>query len=548
MIVPGKDFNCFAIAVALAVGVLLSCAPVTPPPPPPREDIASPIIRVGLLEHRDEVRIEPTGPFYILTLKPNPLKLIPSNGIWKIRVRSGDPAQQHYRVRLFSSRREELAREKALFLKEKYKSVMLETEGEELLAGDRLILDRRFYSVFLKDIFTTRSSAEARIYQLGINGAEIVSFVDKNARGKLVLESPGGKSVLINNAVRFTGPPIKVYDIDVGKGFHWQRDENRIYRSEIEVYVDRTGKLSVVNVLPLQLYLQGVVPGEMSYGFPLEALKAQAVAARTFFLYNFGKKHPNSDFDVCDDVHCQAFVGKSRETEKTSKAVAETRGVVMVYEDELCSTPYSAVCGGHTEDASSAWNSEGEPYLKGHYDLPKDLVPHSFDLRSNEQARAWINATPPVYCNLNTINARWADYAKKYLRWEVELSRLDLQTHIRQFTGSDIGDIVDLIPIRRGVSGRISELDIIGSTGKINLERELVIRRTLSPAALYSSCFVVEKRGKESLPDAFILKGAGWGHGVGLCQIGASVMAAKGSTYGEILQHYYRGIELKRLY
>ncbi|MBD3376383.1 SpoIID/LytB domain-containing protein [candidate division KSB1 bacterium] len=547
MIAPGKEFNCFVLGVALVVGALLSCAPVTPPPP--RQDISSPIIRVGLLEHRDEVRIEPTGPFYILTLKPNPLKLVPSNGIWKIRVRSGNPAQQHYRIRLFSSRRKDLARDKAQIFKEKYRSVILETEGEELMAGDRPILDRRFYSVFLRDVFTTRSSAEAKIYQLGINHAEIVSFVDKSARGQLVLEAPNGKSVLIDNALRFTGPPIKVYDIDVGKGFHWQRDENRIYRSEIEVYIDRTGKLSVINVLPLQLYLQGVVPGEMSHGFPLEALKAQAVAARTFFLYHFARKHPNSDFDVCDDVHCQAFVGKSRETEKTNTAVAETRGVVMVYNDDLCSTPYSAVCGGHTEDASSAWHSDGEPYLTGHYDLPEKLVPHSFDLRTEPSARAWIDATPPVYCNLNTLEeASWADYAKKYLRWQIELSRFDLQKHIRQFTNSDIGDITDLVPLRRGVSGRISELDIIGTRGKIHLERELVIRRTLSPSTLYSSCFVVEKRGNRELPHTFVLKGAGWGHGVGMCQIGASSMAAKGIDYAKILRHYYRGIELKRLY
>lgn len=527
--------------------ILFSCAGIRRP----AFRIESPIVRVGLLENRESVQIEPQGPFYILTREKSKLDLIELPGTWKIGIHESHAAEYKYRILLYETSDLLKARAKADEYKTAALSVELITRGEELYAGKKSILDRRYYRLYLTRFFNSREKAIAYTDQIALQYVRIAEDMVNPGSGTIKVVSPAGEERLIKDAMRFTGPLIKVKNIDVGTGFHWQRMEDRIYRGEIEVDIDQEGKLTVVNVLPLEEYLQGVVPAEMSASFPVEALKAQAITARTFLLYHFYRKHRNAPFDVCDDVHCQAYTGVLNESDKTNRAIEETRGLVLTHQNELCSTPYSAVCGGHTEDASVVWDTDGAPYLTGIFDIKpaiKDRL--AFDLQEQQNAKKWISSQPNVFCHLQAYeNVDFASYARKYFRWEHRIERQELERLIKNRTGEDVGTLLEIRPLERGVSGRISEILFRGTLNSVTVHGELRIRRILSETTLYSSCFFVKTLSDTTgVPETFILKGAGWGHGVGMCQIGASVMAKEGYSGREILEHYYRGSIIEALY
>jgi SpoIID/LytB domain protein len=307
----------------------------------------------------------------------------------------------------------------------------------------------------------------------------------------------------------------------------------------------------VVNVVSLEAYLCGVVAGEMAPAFPPEALKAQAMVSRTLFLNNFYRFHRGEDFDVCDEVHCQVYVGVTKQNETSSAAVNATRGLVLAYGDILCTASYSGVCGGHTEEASEVWEGDGQPYLQGDFDATEaGISSHAFDLKNENNVRLWIESKPKVFCNLEIAGSpSFASYATKYFRWQVRASRTDLEKWITEKTGTDIGELLDIKSVRRGSSGRLSEIQIVGSRDSVTVERELNIRRTLSATALYSACFVIDQEDLENgVAQTYVFSGAGWGHGVGMCQIGAAVRALRGQNAGQILAAYYKGTRIKKMY
>ena len=254
-------------------------------------------------------------------------------------------------------------------------------------------------------------------------------------------------------------------------------------------------------------------------------------------------------FDVCADDHCQRYQGRTRIISAAAQtAVKETFGQTLVNEGHLCDARFSKCCGGVTEQFETCWQDEHKPYLVALRDssINEGVLP---DLTVEENAREWILSEPKSFCNSadgNILSESLNGYdleTPDYYRWTVEYTTAQVSDIFRRKSGLDIGDIVDLRPVKRGPSGRIYELEIQGTKQTVTIGKELEIRRTLSESHLFSSAFVVEKT-----QDGFILKGAGWGHGVGLCQIGAAVMAAKGYTYREILQHYYPHTTLGRFY
>jgi stage II sporulation protein D len=261
-------------------------------------------------------------------------------------------------------------------------------------------------------------------------------------------------------------------------------------------------------------------------------------------------------FDVCADDHCQRFQGVTKVTTETAfKAIKDTRGIVLISGDEICDTRYSKSCGGISESYENVWEPVKYDYLQPVVDYKFEPETFDLDLRKEENAVKWIKSNPPAFCNttdpkiLNQILLDYDQETKDFYRWKVDYSQSELSNLLKEKLGIDFGNIIDLIPVERGYSARLIKLKIVGTKASLIIGKELEIRRVLSPSHLYSSAFFVEKENLvEGIPQKFILRGAGWGHGVGLCQIGAAVMAEQGYQFDEILIHYFPNARIKKIY
>ena len=348
-------------------------------------------------------------------------------------------------------------------------------------------------------------------------------------------------------------------DVTIGIGFHWERKERQVFRGTLRVIKRPTG-LSAINDVPLDDYVASVISSEMSASCPLELLKAHAVISRSWLWFpkanrSHAAKRPSeeldpreirrwygreahSDFDVCADDHCQRYQGITKAfAPAAAQAVRATALQFLRHDGAICDARFSKSCGGVTERYSTAWEDVNVPYLESIHDGPAE------HLSRNPEAR--ILASPPAYCNtsdaalLSNILPKFDQETRDFYRWRVAYTTEELTDLIRERLGVELGPIRDIEALARGPSGRIHRLKITGERNYLIIGKELEIRRALSRSHLYSSAFVVRKQ-----PGRFILIGAGWGHGVGLCQIGAAVMASRGRSYVEILQHYYRGVTI----
>lgn len=341
------------------------------------------------------------------------------------------------------------------------------------------------------------------------------------------------------------GRGITLLNVCVDEGFDREEKKHRTLLSPLRFQVNVEGRLIALSDISLENYLHHVLRAEMGNSFHKEALKSQAVASRSWALANLGLCHPDEPFDVCCEPHCQLFCGKEAPPEIIVDAVKETRGEVLYWNDQVCEAVSTPVCGGHTEDAILAHIEPHVSYLKG----KKDAKKSGDTLKTEESIAFWVSSKPDVFCNPK-IQKRHPDKVNaRSFRWEVNYARVELEEILFEKTGVEIGLLFDIIPRKRGVSGRLIELEVIGSYRNLTLKGELNIRQALSKTTLYSSCFIVElDMGDDGVPLEISLVGAGRGHGVGLCQAGASAMAAENRSYHEILKHYYSDIEIKKIY
>jgi len=360
-------------------------------------------------------------------------------------------------------------------------------------------------------------------------------------------------------------------DVTIGIGFHWERKERQVFRGALRIIKGDAG-LTVVNEVPLEDYVTSVISSEMSASCPIELLKAHAVISRSWLLFPKEQPSPGApaerepvrakpqeraagpeqgshaheilrwygreahpDFDVCADDHCQRYQGITKAfSPEAANAVAATTGEFLRYNGTICDARFSKCCGGITERYSTAWEDQEIRYLESVYDGPEQTRAHI--------PETWIRSDPPAYCNtrdsdlLSRILPGFDRETRDFYRWRVEYSPDELADLVKSRVGVDLGPIRDIEALARGPSGRIYRLKLSGERDYLFIGKELEIRRALSRTHLYSSAFVVDKESGR-----LVLRGAGWGHGVGLCQIGAAVMANEGRTYKEILQHYYRG-------
>ncbi len=411
----------------------------------------------------------------------------------------------------------------------------------------------------------------------GVRGPQTFSITPS---GKIAWEGMEHDSLLFTPAEN-SGAAFEVQDVVIGVNFHWERRECQRFSGAMSVIVEGD-RLTLVNILPVEDYLKSVISSEMSATASAELLKAHAVISRSWLLAQIDKnkriedageqycactstdteyirwydREDHVNFDVCADDHCQRYQGITRQTTPTvAEAVEATRGRVLTSEGKLCDARFSKCCGGVFEEFENCWEPRHFSYLEARRDSADEM--NFPDLTVEENAREWILARPDSFSNtsdpviLSQVLNNYDQETSDFYRWTVEYTREQLASLVKERSGIDFGDIIDLVPVERGTSGRLCRLKIVGTKKTLTIGKELEIRRTLSPSHLYSSAFIVERENIDpatGVPGLIRLIGAGWGHGVGLCQIGAAVMGASGYNYQEILSHYFPGAEITTLY
>lgn len=424
-----------------------------------------------------------------------------------------------------------------------------------------------------------------------LNGNYLLNETGHFFQGSQSIHYRNGNIVLNNEVIDLQSITFKpenyeeasfdLKDVTIGIKFHWERKEDQKFKGSLKFLVDN-GKLTAINIVSLEDYLESVISSEMSATSSLELLKAHAVTSRSWLLAQVIKekqlKEANSSyqsltetgeeyirwydredhahFDVCADDHCQRYQGITRQTSPlVGAAIRQTRGLCLMHGDQVCDARFYKSCGGMTELFENTWEPVGHPYLQSIVDNP--VLPDSYDpdLTREEAAQYWIRTSPEAFCNTtdkNVLSQVLNDYDQEttdFYRWKVKYTQEQIAALISRKTGKDFGDIIDLIPVQRGKSGRLIRLKIVGTKLTLILGKELQIRKVLSESHLYSSAFVVDRvQLKDGIPQEFVLTGAGWGHGVGLCQIGAAMMGERGYSYRQILEHYFKGAELKQYY
>lgn len=369
-------------------------------------------------------------------------------------------------------------------------------------------------------------------------------------------------------------------DVTIGVNFHWERKEAQTFLGKLR-FIVQDNNICAINELPVETYLTSVISSEMRATSSLELLKAHAVISRSWLLAQMEQRkadNNNADkqpsffktdeeivrwydredhkrFDVCADDHCQRYQGITKAANKhVVEAIQQTAGEILTSHGEICDARYSKCCGGAVEEFQYCWENIKKPYLQALPDALPDTTPLP-DLTDEAVARQWILSSPNAFCNttdqkvLSQVLNDFDQETTDFYRWSQTYSQAEVKQLLEEKLEVQFGDIIDLVPLERGKSGRIYRLKIVGKERTLIIGKELEIRRALSKSHLYSSAFIVEKADiKDGVPQKFIIKGAGWGHGVGLCQIGAAMMGKQGYRYEEILLHYYKGAEITKAY
>ena len=400
-----------------------------------------------------------------------------------------------------------------------------------------------------------------------VSGNAVVELVD----GEILYNGKKYESLLFEACV--PEGSFWLRGVTIGVNFHWERKEDQRFGNNLKFIVEGD-KITAINLSGVEDYLTSVISSEMSATASEELLKAHAVISRSWLLAQMAKnkeittskstysafteneqerikwydREDHINFDVCADDHCQRYQGMTRQsTTKVREAIEATWGELLKYDGKICDARFSKSCGGAFEEFQNCWENVRYPYLAKQRDSKR--ITELPDLTQEEEAFQWITGSPEAFCNttdkeiLSQVLNNYDQETTDFYRWRVEYTPEELSALILKRIGIDFGLVTDLIPVERGTSGRLIKLKIVGSKRTLTIGKELEIRKALSPSHLYSSAFVVLKENGK-----FVLVGAGWGHGVGLCQIGAAVMGAQGYKYKDILLHYYIGASIEKEY
>ncbi len=451
----------------------------------------------------------------------------------------------------------------------------------ELKRVDGMIQKEPVISVgIIEGLKTIRGFWEGK-FRLTGNGLGDGEFSVRITEGKMVIENTSGD--LLAKGPEIACSPVNggrfiIRDVVIGVQFHWERKEDQTFEGSLRLVMREDGSITVINEIPLEDYLKSVISSEMSAESPIELLKAHAMTSRSWLVAMLEREHAGAQgtllpgagsarsdeiirwysredhdiYDVCADDHCQRYQGITKIISRgVAQAIDATRGLFLVYGGEVCDARYYKACGGLTEEFQNAWEDVRIPYLRCISDAPVEYPP----IVTEQDAEKWILSSPNAYCNthdpeiLRRVLPSFDQETTDFFRWEVSFERQELENTLKEKSGIDFGILKELVPLQRGPSGRMVKLRVVGSRKSIIVGKDLEIRRWLSPTHLYSSAFVVKTEpGNDGYPKGFVLRGAGWGHGVGLCQIGAAVMAVRGFSAESIAKHYFRGAEITKLY
>jgi len=518
--------------------------------PDPREQAkrldfhqGDPLVPVRLMEGQTEVAFAAPGRIRIHVAGPVQKIVEGAPGSrWKVRISGAEPAAASSRIvlrEILFSDKPGLAAEQEAW-KERGIATRVKTIGTVYGIRGQVIDNRRYLLLADETIESDRIVERQRAIdrEFAIR-TWTIEEVERQPSGSLELFDDNSTLVAISKDSLTTEPlertGFAVSQVEFGVGYDFHGFENRTYRGSLELTVDRRGKLAVVNLVSLEDLLKGLVPAEMFARAPMEALKAQAVTARGEILAKIGTKHIGDPYLLCSEQHCAVYRGQSGEAESSTAAVEATRGEALFSADHrLVDSVYSAVCGGHTEDNDVVWGGPSNPNLRGKPDL---LGP--------ELALSTPNNLPSFLSGSSTAACRLASLAQPgKFRWERRFTREEVERFTAPFR---LGAVRSITVLERGVSGRARSVAISGSDRSVEIRGELNIRKLFG--MLNSAMFIVEsEQSPEGTFRAFNFRGGGWGHGVGMCQLGAIGRAEAGQDYRAILRHYFSGAEVVRLY
>lgn len=520
-------------------------------------DASEPIVRIGLMEEYDRIDFSVGGEFNVTDLKGSPiLENVVNEQRWHVFPDTTKEARAVYSILLTAfAKRDAADKLRRSLTKKDYAARVIEV-GTEVVIDGRSISNSVKYRVLVGRWNNERDARKSLDEFREVYAPRVVRQILKPSTGTIDLQNfDYSLAKRIKDGFRIVPKSddcqVTLFEVREGTGFHWEREVDRTYPGILEVRVDHRGLLMALTELPLEEYLKGVVPAEMPASYPLESLKAQAIAARSETIAKVGLKHLNDPFDLCAHVHCQAYSGCSHRDERSSAAVDETRGRVLTMKSKVVESLYSACCGGHLEDKVNVWNPPPASHLVSHWDAPDSSAFKKYNLKREQDVEKWVLESPKVWCNTQDREdvPNILMMSERSFRWEVEYTRRELEAIINKKLGDDIGELLNIVPIRRGDSGRLMEIEIQGTKMNLRIQRELNIRNVLSEKYLRSACFSIEAEiNEDGRHVTFKFKGAGWGHGVGMCQVGAGVMAHEKNDFHTILNHYYPGTSTEQVY
>lgn len=535
---------------------LMAAGPVPGDVPPPPDDPVeflyahrinfaaggAPLVTERLMEGQDQIELEGDAPLALALHGVGDKQVgVPAHVVLRIHLRESTPASLRDYPQVADLKfddHEGVKAAKALWEGRGFQ-VQIRTIGTVYGVAGRVLDNRR--ELLLLGQGGDVESAQAILTQLRRDYDEPGQLFEELLRrpgGVLEVQDASGATVAASNDLVAIDSPgeVLVRRVEYGVGYAFHGFQDRRYHGKLFAAVDKLGKLALIEALPLEELLRGLVPSEMFSSAPAEALKAQAITARGEILAKIGARHLTDPYVLCAEQHCQVYGGLGSERASTDAAVRATRGEALFGKNtRLVDSVYSAVCGGHTEDNDVVWGGPPDPSLRGVSDLAEGTVG---DLHQDAQLRRWVDQLPQSYCRLSGA----APLTK--VRWSKRFTALELD---RLFEPLGVGRVLMLSPRERGSSGRAALLHIVGDKGEAEVRGELRIRKLLQN--LNSSAFVVDTEGDDGTrPTAFLFRGAGWGHGVGMCQTGAIGRAHKGQGYKQILRHYFNGAEITKIY
>ncbi len=514
----------------------------------------TPIVRIGLKEKKESVEFKLNGKFSVFNNEGVAiLKNMITPNKWRIKVEFSYPAKYAFNILLKKYDDYRQAEDLMYELIEKGLGAQITTIGDEFYYDKKVINDNRQYWVIIDGF---NKEQEARF------------FAELNLKNY--------KTTIIREKIKEPGAVIEIYDFDFEKvaeaenvlrivpetdnvianlyDFTNEPDEQqrkaqyRSFQGVLEFRCDDDGKLIIINETPIEKYVESVVAYAVPLDLPRESFKALAMTIRSKSIAGLRIKHHNDPFDLCATAHCNYFVGIKNNSENVTSAIKETVGEVIIKEQNIYDADFNMVCGGVTEQKCTAELAAMNSEMTSAFDsMDGELVDQFGDLSDENNIRKWIDTEPAVYCNL--ISANGFNQFQKYFRWETTFSRKELEDIISEKENRLIGVLYDIIPIKRNKAGRLVEMEIIASNVNLVLSSEAAIRGYLAPQMLNSSCFYILKEyDEEGLPFAFTFRGAGNGHGVGMCVAGAISMANEGKNYKLILKHYFKETTVKKIY